>query len=351
MVGRFHPHRFWAVTLFAVALLGLGCNKPERLEEKSKEAAGQQGESVGKEGTQPPASPNPNQEAPGKLPQKVAGAAAEEAPAEEQQPDAVSLEPSEAELIMESLKKLKDQALTEAQWAQELRERLESLRNRLAEAEQVLKDPSYTVGVPSKLDPAVVEAEWRKAAVDAGTEVQFFEITEASVHRDAIPPMVPDRKPFQITMNDVRDIFLVVARIPRVDDATMERFVSNLAKLDRLTLPTRVQVFGDRVIVNAEVYRWREVPLPERIVRQKDLKEELRRAGVSLSVEEVVKMDPIGHLQHTALSFKTYNAARPHVVQALKAIDRLAVFELQRQLVESLKKKIADVDLGQLRHL
>ena len=349
MVGRFHPRRFLVVTLVAVAFLGLGCNKPERLKEKSKETTKGQAESTQAKGVK--SSVSTNEDNPGENPPKVAKAAFEdETPTQDFEPDADSLEPSEAEVIIENLMKLKVQALAEAQWAQGLREQLESLRNQLVKAEEAVKEPLYTVGVPSILDPKAVEAEWRKAAVDAGTEVQFFELTQAPVHRGAIPQMVPDRKPFQIALNDVRDIFMVVVRIPRVDDAAMERFVSSLTKLDRLTVPTRVQVFGDRVIVNAEVYCWREAPLPERIVTQKDLKEELRRAGVSRSVEEVVKMDPIGHLQHTALSFKAYNAARPDVVQALKAIDRLAVFDLQKQFVENLKKRVADTNLEQLRH-
>lgn len=238
----------------------------------------------------------------------------------------------EAESLESQLVRTKERLYNDSRWAQSLSERLPALREEketlLGRAEEL----ELKVRVPSEPNLPEVEQSLREAVSSvSGVDWVSIEFQPQRSQRYPLPEEIEGAKELTLEENDIRDVIQVALVLNVPDRAVLDPLLEAIRKIPRLTVPRRISVHNEQVLVNAEVYVFPPLALPVWVVRSKDLRDELARSGVEIPLEEVVKQDPIGHVQSAAMALRHYNSVLEQVQEAVTLQGELSYLRVRDQ--------------------
>lgn len=294
--------------------LCLACHKPRKIE---PEHITQKGSENNKSRKKP--SPRPDI----KLPSPPTSVPEEDLPFDAVETAANLPSGPNPQSVEEKLKKLKLKAQQELLWARDLISNIPSYKTRLERFETQFDEWGMYRKVPLVPDESGLRAAIQKAAAGSGVVITFLEIREADTPAEPIPPTIHGDRSFNFHVNQIRGVLIVTVKVEIHTMGETERFVEALKQAERLIAIRKVDLLGNAAVVHAEAYWFKEERYPIHIIEEKDLEREMHNSGLDLSVEEAVKLDPIGHLHSAALSYREYNASLEKINEGMRLLSRI----------------------------
>lgn len=261
------------------------------------------------------------------LTESPAPAAAEDA-GEEWESDVAELppevEPTTAGAVaLEQLKKLKFKARREVVWARGAIANIPGYEKSLERLKREVKEWGMYERIPEEPLREALQEELDRQGQLNGVTVEYREFQDAKIKRRKLPETIHGQKPFDFEDNDIRNVILVVIRTGLADEAALEKFLSALVRDERLVVVKKVKPRPQQKgwVINLEAYWFPKTSYPLHIVESKVLEDEMKRVGLKLSVDEVVKLDSVGYLQHASMSYREFNASLEELNGAMKLLS------------------------------
>jgi hypothetical protein len=263
-------------------------------------------------------------------------------------------EQAPADPLAEKLKRLKFKARRDAAWARAAVANIESYRADLKKFERDAAQWEVDRHIPSSPQLDTFKSTVYDLAGKNAIVIEYYEEQPDAAPRRVLPETLQGNREFEYEDLDVRDAHQVVLRVVPPDAASMRTWLGKVVETQRLVKIRNVGVGLGSLIVNFEVYSWRNVRPPLHKTDERTLEVELKQIGVEGSLEQLLEQDRVGQIQHAAMSYKEFNDAIPKLDEALALLDqgklvaaRLSYFrrtyeDAQRTNAQALQSKAID---------
>jgi len=223
--------------------------------------------------------------------------------------------------LMEKLKKLKFKARREVVWARTTVSNIPSYQRSLEKFEHEFEQWKMYERIPLAPEEDKLKKEFMELAKKHEMEITYFKLKEFPVKSREIPEIVHGDRAFDFKDSDLRGIIQITTRIKKKDPANIKKMFEETREMSRLVHMRRLGPAGREYLINGEAYYFKKEKYPVHVIEERILQTEMKQAGIEQSVEEVVKLDTIGYLQNTAMSYKEYNSSLPKLNEAMKLLS------------------------------
>jgi len=231
--------------------------------------------------------------------------------------------PEAAGEIPDLLKKLKFKARREVVWVRGAISNIPEYRQSVARLDREAEEWKMLERIPEEPAREALQEELDRLAQLSGLTLEYREFKDAQFKRRKLPETIHGQKPFDFEDNDIRDIVQVVLRTGPAEPAALQEFLGAVVRADRLMVVRKVKprVQERGYIVNLEAFWFPTTAYPIHVVEPRVLEEEMKRVGIGLSVDEAVKLDSVGYLQHASMSYREFNASLEELNGAMKLLS------------------------------
>ncbi len=235
----------------------------------------------------------------------------------------VAVLPAEGEAVTGLLKKLKFKARREVVWSRGAIANIPEYEQSLARLDREAKEWGMFEKIPEEPAQEALQEEIDRLGQLSGVVVEFREFQAAKFKRRKLPETIHGQKPFDFEDNDIRNVILVVVRTGPADDANLDKFLGALVKASRLMVVKKVKPRPQQTgfVINLEAYWFPKTGYPTHVVEAMVLEDEMKRVGIELSVDEAVKLDSVGYLQHASMSYREFNGSMEELNAAMKLLS------------------------------
>lgn len=324
MVSGVGPCRL-AVALLMLSVAFAACSRKDANSGgKARTTAGEQKKTAGKKKAVKTETPGESE---------PAGQGAEEDVTEAGEPDAVNpyeeepeepmpaIEEEPEQTLRDKLKNLKFKARRDVMWARAAIANSDSYRRSLEKFDRNAEEWELYSRVPREPELDLFEAQLKEMAGNIGVTMEFLQIEQHKVEARNIPEIIHGEKSFEFEDSDLRGMAQVVMRLNLEAGGKLVPFIQGLKRQERLFILRRVMRSPDGIVINGEVYYLLQERFPLHVVEPKDLEQAMKNFGIEISAREAVKLDPVGHLQNAALSYKEFNRSLPALNESMKLLS------------------------------
>jgi len=180
--------------------------------------------------------------------------------------------------------------------------------------------------------------------------VRAVMLSDSEMDERKLPAEVPADKLFEMLDNDIRRIHQVAVTIDSIPDEKLSALIEMVKKFERLTVIRRIKpVHPGQILINAEIYTFKEVAWPKMVVPRHTLEQEMLTAGIKVPIKEAVQNDPIGYLQAASMAYKEYASAVTKLEEAMLVIEKLNMLKARMAFYTSKRALVDVISLRMLR--
>jgi hypothetical protein len=240
--------------------------------------------------------------------------------------------------LPERLKKIKFKARREVVWARTTIENTSSYQRALEKFDREFEQWRMYDRIPLEPRKEALQEELDRVVRSHGLEFKYYQAREEPAPVRELPEVIYGNRSFTFEDSDIRMIFQVTIKVDRVPDEKLQALVADIKKMERLVLIRRVQPKHKEVVINLEAYYFRDIKYPVHKIEPLSLDEEMRLAGISADIEDVVKQDSVGYLQNAAMSLKEFNNSLERLNEAMLLLSESKFKEARSTVFRALSE-------------
>jgi hypothetical protein len=325
MFAKTTSSAFWPLTLLLALALGLtGCNGPKKAGTEAPKGQAPSATQAPKAEAPAPteASPAAAVEATPEAPAEAAPSAVAEAPATEASPEAAKAEPVQpptvepealdpltnpAELARR-LEAIQLAAVKELELAHTMVDSISQRKGLLELRRKELAESGFAEVCPEGDDQAGLKSRLNLLARQFDYTMENLRVVESKVQRRELPDEIPAGKGVAVEDMDFVKPLLVSFTLQGASNSRLTNWLDTLKKDARVMKVQRIKNLEQGGwLVNLEAYGLFNDEYPVLKSNPIDFKQVLKRSGIHLEMDELVRRDPVGRAHGAAVAYREYN--------------------------------------------
>jgi hypothetical protein len=367
MFAKTTSSAFWPLTLLLALALGLtGCNGPKKAAPAAPKAEAPGANQTPKAEAPAPAEASPAAtaeaapEAPAQAPEAEEAAPAEASPAanaeaapeaEPRQPPTVepeALDPlTNAAELARRLEAIQVAAVKELELAHSMVDSISQRKGLLELRRKELAESGFAEVCPEGDDLAGLKRSLNSLARQFDYTMESLRIVESKVQRRELPDEIPAGKGMTVLDMDFVKPLLVSFTLQGDSDDRLPKWLDTLKKDARVMKVQRIKNLEQGGwLVNLEAYGLFNDEYPVLKSNPIDFKQVLKRSGIYLEMDELVRRDPVGRAHGAAIAYREYNDLINNLNAANILESELRWIEAKLRWLKATREAAAAVDPG-----